>query len=84
MLEATPLEKISPEEQATPLANHQCPLCGQPNRCAPADTGNFVSPCWCTAQTFPADLLAQVDPAERNKSCICQECVKRFQDSHTR
>jgi len=63
---------------ATPLANHQCPLCGQPNRCAPADTGSFASPCWCKSQTFPPELLAQVAPAERNKSCICQACVNRF------
>ncbi|MDR7090250.1 MULTISPECIES: cysteine-rich CWC family protein [Cellvibrio] len=66
----------------TPLANHQCPLCSQPNHCAPAATGSFVSSCWCKAQTFPPELLAQLAPDQRNKSCICQQCVDRFNNQH--
>src|SRR5688572_26209821 len=61
-----------------PLAKHQCPLCGQLNRCAPADTGSFATPCWCKSQPFPPELLAQVESGQRNKSCICQTCVNNF------
>ncbi|MDO8336251.1 MAG: cysteine-rich CWC family protein [Candidatus Saccharibacteria bacterium] len=67
---------------ATPLANHECPLCGQPNQCTPAETGSFASTCWCKAEIFPPGLLALVDPEQRNKSCICQQCVNRFHVQH--
>jgi hypothetical protein len=67
-----------------PLANIQCPLCGQPNSCAAANTGDFNNICWCKTKTIPPELLAQVDPEQRNKSCICQNCANHFHLQHSR
>ncbi|WP_193747536.1 cysteine-rich CWC family protein [Cellvibrio sp. OA-2007] len=68
-----------------PLAHRQCPLCGQPNHCTPANTGSFAGSCWCKTQPFPPELLAQLAPEQRNNSCICQACVNHFhnQQSHS-
>jgi len=82
MPEAKALENTKALEKVTPLANHQCPLCGQPNSCAPAETGSFAGTCWCKSQIFPPELIAQVAPEQRNKSCICQACVTRYRTSH--
>jgi hypothetical protein len=55
-------------------------LCGEPNRCAlelARDSGNAPQPCWCTQLDFSADLLAQVPPALKDRSCICPSCARR-------
>jgi Cysteine-rich CWC len=56
-----------------------CPLCGQENLCAMVlerDTGLKQTPCWCTAVTFEADLLARVPAEKRNLACICAKCAQ--------
>ena len=46
------------ERLLTPLPATGCPLCGGPNGCAPAVSGSFDSPCWCTTVQIPAEVLA--------------------------
>ncbi len=48
-----------------------CPLCGQNNHCG-VDEGN----CWCRMETFSEELLSSVPEKQKNKSCICQNCIK--------
>ena len=60
----------------------QCPLCGQPNRCAmevEKETGQKQPPCWCTGVTFEPSLLAQIPPASRGLACVCVNCATRPQ-----
>jgi hypothetical protein len=52
-----------------------CPLCGLPNGCAPAGSGSFDTPCWCTAVKFDAEALAAVPASERGRACICFRCA---------
>jgi hypothetical protein len=59
-----------------PLPAHQCPLCGGPNACAPAQAGQFKVDCWCTRTRFPAALLERIPPEQRGQACICQACVE--------
>lgn len=54
-----------------------CPICGEDNDC-----GLLKDPtqaCWCTQKTFPNELLQKVPENMKNKACICQRCVEKFQ-----
>ncbi len=74
-----------PSDKAGARAAPACPLCGQPNACAPARTGAFSQPCWCESVDFSAELLARVPEGLRNKACICQACAAASQaDSATK
>lgn len=56
----------------------QCPLCGQPNRCAmelEKETGQKQPPCWCTGVTFEPAVLAEIPPARRGLACVCLTCA---------
>lgn len=64
------------ERLLTPLPATGCPLCGGPNGCAPAVSGTFDSPCWCTTVEIPAAVLAQVPAAQRGQACICRACAE--------
>jgi hypothetical protein len=64
------------ERLAAPLPATGCPLCGGPNGCAPAVSGSFDSPCWCTSVRIPAELLARVPAAQRGLACICRTCAE--------
>jgi hypothetical protein len=55
----------------------QCPLCGGENRCQRASTGAYKGPCWCESVEFPDGLLDQLNDSERNRRCICANCVDR-------
>ena len=57
-----------------PVPACHCPLCGGPNGCAPALSGNFATPCWCQAQTIDAAARERVPPAQRGRACICERC----------
>lgn len=74
--DATP-EPGGPCSRPPPLAAPVCPLCGQPNACAPARTGAFSQPCWCESVDFSPELLARVPEHLRNKACICRACATR-------
>ncbi len=55
-----------------------CPLCGQPNDCQLCTVAVYKGPCWCAKVKIPEELIAQVPPESRNKSCICRACVMKF------
>ncbi|MDZ7858232.1 cysteine-rich CWC family protein [Sphaerotilus sp.] len=59
-----------------PLPACHCPLCGGPNGCAPALSGTFDSPCWCTTVEMPAKVLARLPAAQRGQACICRACAE--------
>lgn len=61
---------------ARPLPACHCPLCGGPNGCAPAASGTFDSPCWCTTVEIPAAVLTRVPAAQRGQACICRACAE--------
>ena len=52
----------------------QCPLCQQNNFCEM----NADVPCWCTKSEVKAELLKQVPKELSRKSCICKECIDKF------
>lgn len=58
-----------------PLANDLCPLCGGPNGCAPARSGSFETPCWCTTVRIDPAVLARIPEAQRNTACLCCQCA---------
>ena len=58
-----------------PLPNATCPLCGAPNECAPALTGSFDTPCWCTEVRIDRAALARLPEHERNRACLCRRCA---------
>ncbi|MCC5844413.1 MAG: cysteine-rich CWC family protein [Verrucomicrobia bacterium] len=52
-----------------------CPLCGRPNHCGACSN---AASCWCAEIVIPAELIARVPAASRNKACICGLCVEEF------
>lgn len=58
-----------------PKPNHICPLCGGPNGCAPALSGNFETACWCTDAKIDPAALARIPEAQRRQACLCQRCA---------
>jgi hypothetical protein len=60
------------------LPNTVCPLCGRPNQCAPARSGNLHASCWCASAKFPLGLLARVPAEVRGKACICRDCLEKY------
>ena len=56
-----------------------CPLCGGPNQCAMAADPNATE-CWCEFVEFPRELLAQIPEHAVRKTCVCQKCLKDYQE----
>ncbi len=78
----TVLDRPMTASFAQPIDPAVCPLCGAANQCAmeiEKTTGIAPPACWCTAVTFDAQLIDQVEPSSRARACICQVCVTRFQ-----
>jgi hypothetical protein len=61
------------------LPAHRCPLCGGPNACAPAASGDLSTPCWCRHATFSSELLEQIPPDQRGLACVCAACATQSQ-----
>lgn len=59
----------------TPSAEHHCPLCGGPNDCAPARSGSFDTPCWCTTAAFDPSVLERIPESLRGRACLCRRCA---------
>jgi hypothetical protein len=57
-----------------------CPLCGEPNQCTLAADPNATE-CWCNFVDFPEELLAQIPDEAVRKTCVCQKCLIKYQDS---
>lgn len=55
-----------------------CPLCGQPNACQLCTSAAYKGPCWCERANIPDALLAQIPPEQRNRACLCVNCVASF------
>lgn len=58
-----------------PRSELRCPLCGAENSCAPAASGSFETPCWCSTVDFPPELLETLAAADRGRSCLCARCA---------
>ena len=57
------------------LANPLCPLCDDPNQCAPASCGSLDVECWCTRVSISREALARVPGEFRDKACLCPRCA---------
>ena len=62
-------------QEHKPKPNHQCPLCGGDNRCAPAWAGHFEVECWCRNATIDPQALARIPEASRSQHCLCPACA---------
>jgi len=58
-----------------------CPLCGKPNQCAMAADPNAAE-CWCESVIFPEELLAKVNESAVQKTCVCLNCLRDYQESN--
>ena len=58
---------------------NQCPLCGAANGCQLCSPVTYKGSCWCVTVEMPEPLLARVPEPLRNRACICQNCVEKFQ-----
>jgi hypothetical protein len=58
-----------------PLAAPRCPLCGEANACAPARTGSFDTPCWCTNAVIDPAVIAVIPDDARGRACVCARCA---------
>lgn len=59
----------------TLLPHHHCPLCGELNACAIADSGRVDTPCWCRTAEVSPWARAQV-PTQARTSCLCARCAR--------
>jgi prepilin-type processing-associated H-X9-DG protein/prepilin-type N-terminal cleavage/methylation domain-containing protein len=64
------------------IAN-QCPLCGGANDCQLCSPAAYKGSCWCARLEIPGELLARVPENFRNRACICQKCIEKFQRERT-
>jgi len=58
-----------------PIPTSLCPLCGLPNKCAPARCGSFDVPCWCREKVIPQEILDQIPISQLGKACLCPACA---------
>jgi hypothetical protein len=72
---ATHPDALPTAAAAQPMATATCPLCGGPNGCAPAASGSFASPCWCTQAAIDPAALAAIPAALKNRACLCPRCA---------
>ena len=56
-----------------------CPLCGAANECQLCSPAAYKGACWCAHVEIPDALLARVPENFRNRTCICRNCVEKFQ-----
>lgn len=52
-----------------------CPRCGAPNECAPAQSGSFHTPCWCTTIAVNPAVLAALPDDQIGRACLCRACA---------
>jgi len=54
-----------------------CPICGEKNNCS-IEAGIETSTCWCMTTKLPSELLERVPKEKRRESCVCKECINRY------
>ena len=60
----------------TPAKQPLCPLCGEPNACAPVACGRFDVRCWCQDVVIAPAALARLPADQRDKACLCRRCAE--------
>jgi hypothetical protein len=58
-----------------------CPLCGLSNDCQLCSADAYKGPCWCAKMKIADELIAQVPPECRNRTCICRACIMKYHRS---
>lgn len=58
----------------SPIDPMQCPLCQQNNHCGV----NGIDECWCVSSDIKPELLTKVPKELAKKSCICQQCIDKY------
>ena len=53
-----------------------CPLCGQRNQCAQAESATPVQQCWCFAAPIERRVLERLPAEQRNRACLCPRCAQ--------
>lgn len=53
-----------------------CPLCGQRNQCAQAESPTPVQQCWCFAAPIERRVLERLAAAQRDRACLCPRCAQ--------
>lgn len=64
-----------PAAASGPRPEPDCPVCGEPNGCAPAGCGSFEVDCWCSRVKIDAAALARVPAQQRGLACLCPRCA---------
>jgi len=54
-----------------------CPLCQSQNLCGV----NNKKACWCSKIHIPSELIDTLPNEVKNKACLCQKCVAKFQSA---
>jgi hypothetical protein len=67
---------MTTSELLPPLQAFNCPICGNANACAAAQTGGDQQPCWCATTTISAEVLGRIPDDKKRKACICQACAE--------
>jgi hypothetical protein len=71
-------EQMSPEVCGKVFEPQFCPLCGRHNDCQLCGVDSHKGPCWCVSVTIPEELRALVAPEQKNRACICRQCIAEF------
>ncbi|MDT3680347.1 MAG: cysteine-rich CWC family protein [Burkholderiaceae bacterium] len=71
----------TPDSLSQPLRACVCPRCGAANHCAPAASGSFDVPCWCTRVVVSRRALSEVPTSLRGKACLCPACAALSESS---
>jgi hypothetical protein len=53
-----------------------CPACGASNDCTLAVPQTADRACWCYSVSIDPDVLAELPPELRDKSCLCPRCAQ--------
>ena len=77
---ADALRRVAVGVAPAPMRAAHCPLCGQPNDCAPARTGDFGTACWCADATVDPALLAALPASVRGGGCLCRRCLTAMRE----
>jgi hypothetical protein len=59
----------------SPPAETACPICGEPNQCAAAQSGSFDKPCWCMEVEFTEQVLSKLPAGDAGVACVCRACA---------